>query len=184
MLLVEISKDLSAAYFADEYVGKGTFGADSYDFVQKNFMYGHVAVGLPEGRCPSPYCGMQMDGFDNFLRVRVRDVSLFTCRLTSIAVDVAAGVFALVGKLKSNLERSGYARGDALPCEYMFDTAKGWTPERANAWIADHYDSALSANSHSAKVDAAMSPTDIDAKIADLQRQRDALQKKIEASIR
>ena len=139
----EISKDLSAAYFADEYVGKGTFGADSYDFVQKNFMYGHVAVGLPEGRCPSPYCGMQMDGFDNFLRVRVRDVSLFTCRLTSIAVDVAAGVFALVGKLKSNLERSGYARGDALACEYMFDTAKGWTPERANAWIADHCDSAL-----------------------------------------
>jgi CRISPR/Cas system-associated exonuclease Cas4 (RecB family) len=138
----KISKDLSAAYFADEHVGKGTFGADAYDFVQKNFMYGHVAVGLPEGRCPSPYCGMQMDGFDNFLRVRVRDVSLFTCRLTSIAVDVAAGVFALVGKLKSNLERSGWARGDALPCEYMFDTAKGWTPERANAWIADHSDNA------------------------------------------
>jgi hypothetical protein len=123
---------------------------------------------------------MQMDGFDNFLRVRVRDVSLFTCRLTSVAVDVAAGVFALVGKLKSNMERSGYARGEALICEYMFDTAKGWTPERANAWIADHCESAHDANSQSVKVDAAMTSTDIDAKIADLQHQRDALQKKIE----
>ena len=67
------------------------------------------------------------------------------------------------------------------PASTCLTPAKGWTPERANAWIADHNDTALDVNRHSATIDAAMSPTDIDAKIADLQRQRDALQKKIEA---
>ena len=139
----ELSKDVSAAYFADEIYEPGKFGDDAYDFVQKNIMFGHVAVGLPEGRCPSPYCGLQMDSFDGFLRVNVRDPGLFACRLSTLAVNVKEGVFALVGKLKKNLQSSGFAAGDAVVRDYLFEVSKGWTPGVAELYAKDHADSAL-----------------------------------------
>jgi hypothetical protein len=138
-----LSKDVSAAYFADEIYEPGKFGDDVYDFVQRNFMFGHVAVGVVEGRCPGPFCGVQMDSFDGFLRVKVRDAALFACRLSTLAVDAKAGVFALVGKLKANLTASGYASGDAVVREYLFESSKGWTPDKAQAWVSEHADSAL-----------------------------------------
>jgi hypothetical protein len=138
----ELRKDASAAYFCDEFDEAGKFGDDVYDFVQRNFMFGHVAVGVTEGRCPSPFCGMEMDGFDSFLRVRVRDPGLFvSCRLTTIAKDAKAGVYALVGKLKRNLTGSGYAEGDAVVRDFLFDVEKGWTPERADSWVQENADS-------------------------------------------
>jgi len=139
-----LRKDASAAYVCDELYEAGKYGDDAYDFVQKNFMFGHVAVGIVEGRCPSPFCGMEMDGFDSFLRVRVRDPGLFvTCRLTTIAKDAKAGIYALVGKLKRNLTGSGYAEGDAVARDYLFDVGKGWTPEKADSWVQEHGDSSV-----------------------------------------
>jgi hypothetical protein len=139
----ELHKDASAAYFCDEFDEAGKFGDDVYDFVQRNFMFGHVAVGVTEGRCPSPFCGMEMDGFDSFLRVRVLDPGLFvSCRLTTVAKDAKAGVYALVGKLKRNLTDSGYAKGEAVVRDFLFDVEKGWTPERADSWVQEnHYSS-------------------------------------------
>ena len=137
----ELAKDVSAAYFADEVFEPGKFGDDAYDFVQKNIMFGHVAVGVPEGRCPSPFCGLQMDSFDGFLRVNVRDPSLFACRLSTLAVNAKEGVYALVGKLKKNLQPSGYASGDAVVRDFLFEVGKGWTPERADSWVQEHGDS-------------------------------------------
>jgi hypothetical protein len=134
----ELSKDVSAAYFTDEIYEPGKFGDAAYDFVQKNIMFGHVAVGLPEGRCPSPYCGLQMDSFDGFLRVNVRDPGLFACRLSTLAVNAKEGVYALVGKLKKNLQPSGYASGDAVARDFLFEVAKGWTPEKADGWVQEH----------------------------------------------
>ncbi|MBM4400782.1 MAG: DUF2213 domain-containing protein, partial [Crenarchaeota archaeon] len=125
-----LSKDVSAAYFCDEVYSAGKFGDDAYDFVQKNFMFGHVAVGVVEGRCPSPFCGMSMDSFGSFLRVCVRDPALFvSCRLSTVALDAKAGVYALVGKLR------GEQSGDAVVRDYMFEVAKGWTLEEAEAWV-------------------------------------------------
>jgi hypothetical protein len=138
----ELAKDVSAAYFADEVSEPGEFGDDVYDFVQRNIMFGHVAVGLPEGRCPSPFCGLQMDSFDGFLRVNVRDPGLFACRLSTLAVNAQEGIYALVGKLKQNLQPSGYAEGDAVVRDFLFEVSKGWTPETANAYVKEHSDSA------------------------------------------
>ncbi len=135
-----LSKDVSAAYFADEFAEPGKFGDDVYDFVQRNIMFGHVAVGLVEGRCPGPFCGLQTDSFDGFLRVNVRDKSQFACRLSTLTVDAKAGVYALVGKLKRNLTASGYASGDAVAREYLFEASKGWTLESAQAWVREHMD--------------------------------------------
>jgi hypothetical protein len=132
-----ISKDVSAAYFCEEVYSAGKFGDDAYDFVQKNFMFGHVAVGVVEGRCPSPFCGMNMDSYGSFLRVCVRDPALFvSCRLSTVALDAKAGVYALVGKLR------GEQSGDAVVRDYMFEVAKGWTPEKAEGWVKSHMDEA------------------------------------------
>lgn len=137
-----LSKDVSAAYFDDEVPELGKFGEDVYDFVQRNLMFGHVAVGIPEGRCPSPFCGMSMDSFDSFLRVTVRDPALFTCRLTTVLMNAKDGVYALVGKLRKNLGVSGWAEGDAVVRDFLFDASKGWTPEKAEAWATEHRDEA------------------------------------------
>ena len=132
-----ISKDVSAAYFCDEVYSAGKFGDDTYDFVQKNFMFGHVAVGVVEGRCPSPFCGMNMDSYGSFLRVCVRDPALFvSCRLSTVALDSKAGVYAMVGKLR------GEQNGDAVVRDYMFEVAKGWTPKKAEGWIKSRMDEA------------------------------------------
>jgi hypothetical protein len=132
-----LSKDVSAAYFCDEAYSTGKFGDDPYDFVQKNFMFGHVAVGVVEGRCPSPFCGMNMDSYSSFLRVCVRDPALFvSCRLSTVALDAKAGVYALVGKLR------GEQSGDAVVRDYMFEVAKGWTSEKAEAWVETRMDEA------------------------------------------
>jgi hypothetical protein len=139
----KLAKDVSAAYFADEVFKPGKFGDDAYDFVQKNIMFGHVAVGVPEGRCPSPFCGLQMDSFDGFLRVNVRDPGLFACRLSTLAVNAEEGVYALVGKLKKNLQASGYAAGDAVVRDFLFEVGKGWTPEVAELYAEDNMDSVL-----------------------------------------
>lgn len=128
-------KDSSAAYFCDEVLESGKFGEDPYDFVQTNFTFGHIAVGIPEGRCPSPFCGMNADGAGNFLRINVRDPGLFmSCRLTTIVKDAKAGVFALVGKLKSKFE-GGFASGEAETRDFLFDLGKGWTQEKAEEWV-------------------------------------------------
>ena len=136
----ELSKDLSASYWSEDIHEPGTFGSDGYDFVQKNLMFGHVAVGVVEGRCPSPFCGLQMDSAEGFLTVNVRDPNLFACRLSTLTVDAAQGIFALVGKLKDNITITGYSSGAALIRDYLFDAVKGWTPEKAQAWIREHAD--------------------------------------------
>jgi len=138
----ELAKDVSCAYFSDEVFEPGRFGDDVYDFVQRDIMFGHVAVGVPEGRCPSPFCGLQMDSFDGFLRVNVRDPGLFACRLSTLALDARDGVYALVGKLKRNLKSSGFVSGDALERDFLFEVSKGWTLEKAQAWIRANRDCA------------------------------------------
>ena len=100
-------------------------------------MFGHVAVGVVEGRCPSPFCGMNMDSYSSFLRVCVRDPALFvSCRLSTVALDAKAGVYALVGKLR------GEQSGDAVVRDYMFEVDKGWTLEKAEAWVETRMDEA------------------------------------------
>jgi hypothetical protein len=128
-----LSKDISSAYLCNELFEVGEFGGQKYDALQKNLMYHHVAVGVPEGRCPSPYVGL-MDSFSDFLRVNVRPQQLFA-RLTTVLVSAKDGVYALVGKLRQGTK-------ETVTCELMFDSAKGWTQEKAEAWAKEHKNSA------------------------------------------
>ncbi len=182
-----VLKDVSVAYFSMDDFTPGKFGDEPYDFVQRNFVFGHVAVGVPEGRCPSPFCGMKVDEFivkprmdpeetEEFVHIRVRDPDLFVDGgFRTIAIDADKGIKAVIGKLKSD------ADGDTVVQKFIFAKAKDWTMEKAEAWVKEHKDSALPSTSEGSDVRGdEMSPEDIDAKIAELQQQRDEVQKQID----
>jgi hypothetical protein len=163
-------KDVSVAYFCEDVFTPGKFGDEPYDFVQQNFMFGHVAAGVPEGRCPSPFCGMAVDALftkhadpevtENYVRIRVRDPNLFTDgSFRTIVLSAKDGVHAVIGKLKSD------PSGATLIQNYMFDLAKGWTMEKAKAWVKDHKD--------------AFSLEEIKAKIVGLNGQRQQMMEKL-----
>jgi hypothetical protein len=144
-----LNKDTSTAYFCNELFEVGEFGGQKYDAVQKNLMFHHIAVGVPEGRCPSPYVGM-MDSFNEFIKVNIKPQHLFA-RLTTVVVSEQDGIYALVGKLRQGTK-------ETLTCEYMFDSEKGWTQEKAEAHVKTKFnaaDSPTKEDTQSAKEDAA-----------------------------
>jgi hypothetical protein len=127
-----LSKDTSSAYFCDEILTPGEFGGEPYDFYQEDLMFHHVAVGIPEGRCPSPYCGI-LDSFSDFLRVDVHPPGEFSCRLTTVLLNAALGIYAQVGKLRMG--------PGTFVKEYLFDLSKDWTLPAAQEWVkANHKD--------------------------------------------
>jgi len=128
----KLGKDISSAYFCREVFEAGEFGGQKFDSRQEGFVFYHVAVGVPEGRCPSPYCGI-MDSFSDFVRVSVRPQQLFS-RLTTVRVSVKEGIYALVGKLRQGTK-------ETVTSELMFDAEKGWTQEKAEAWAKEHKNS-------------------------------------------
>jgi hypothetical protein len=139
-------KDVSVAYFSEDVFEPGKFAGEPYDFVQRNFMFGHVAAGVPEGRCPSPFCGMNVDSFkphmdpevtEKYVRIRVRDPDLFVDgSFRTIVLSAEQGIHAVIGKLKSD------PGGSTVIQNYMFELAKDWTIEKAQAWIKEHKDAA------------------------------------------
>lgn len=140
-------KDVSVAYFCEDIFTPGKFGDEPYDFVQQKFMFGHVAAGVPEGRCPSPFCGMSVDSLlkphkdpeetEDFVHIRVRDPDLFVDgSFRTIDIDAEKGIKAVIGKLKSDPE------GSTVVQKFIFDKSKDWTMEKAQAWVKEHKDSA------------------------------------------
>jgi len=138
-------KDVSPAYYCEEDFTPGEFGGEKYDFVQRDFMFGHVVAGVPEGRCPSPYCGMCVDSFkvkhadpevtEKYVRIRVRDPELFVeGSFRTIVLSAEKGIHAVIGKLKSD------PSGATVIQNYMFELAKDWTMEKAQAWVREHKD--------------------------------------------
>jgi hypothetical protein len=138
-------KDVSVAYFSEDVFTPGKFGDEPYDFEQRNFMFGHVAAGVPEGRCPSPFCGMSVDSLlrphkdpeetENFIHLRVDDPNDFVQEsFRTINIDADKGIKAVVGKLKSD------PRGSTHIQKFIFDKSKGWTMEKAQAWVNEHKD--------------------------------------------
>jgi hypothetical protein len=136
-------KDVSFAYFCEKDIMPGEWSGQKYDFVQRKLMFGHLAAGIPEGRCPSPFCGMQLDAalkamFDpevteDYIRIRVRDPGVFVDgSFRTIVLSAGEGIHAIIGKLKSD------PQGATVIQNYMFERSKGWTMEKAQAWVDKH----------------------------------------------
>jgi|GEM_PF-3485974 len=165
-------KDVSVAYFSEDVFESGKFAGEPYDFIQRNFMFGHVAAGVPEGRCPSPFCGMNVDSFkphkdpeetEDFIHIPVRDADLFVDgSFRTIDIDADKGIKAVIGKLKSD------PKGSTVVQKFIFDKDKDWTMEKAKAWIAEHKDSVESMNLEGIKK-----------KLKDLENQRTTIMEKL-----
>jgi hypothetical protein len=161
-------KDVSVAYFCEDVFEPGEFAGERYDFRQENFMFGHVAAGVPEGRCPSPFCGMNVDEFvvksrmdpevtEKYVRIRVRDPDLFLDgSFRTVVLSAEQGIHAVIGKLKTN------PSGSTVVQNYMFELAKDWTMEKAQAWVKEHRDEALPSTSEGSKVRGNVAEEDAD----------------------
>ena len=58
--------DVSIGFFYHHDASPGTvedgpFKGVEYDYVQRNMFHDHLAAGIDDGRCPSPYCGLGVD---------------------------------------------------------------------------------------------------------------------------
>jgi hypothetical protein len=166
--------DVSVAYYCDDIFTPGEFAGEKYDFEQQNFMFGHVATSVQEGRCPSPFCGMAVDSLtvswhadpevtENYVRIRVRNPDLFVeGSFRTMVLSASEGIHSVIGKLKSD------PNGATVIQNYMFELAKDWTMEKAQAWVKDHKDSVESMNLE-----------DIKKKLKDLENQRTAIMEKL-----
>ena len=134
-------KDVSLGFFYDYDATPGKWNDEPYDFVQRNILVDHVAAGVPVGRCRSPYCGIAVDSLirkvaldpeetENFIHIPVSGSEDFVQgSFRTIIIDAIKGIMVVVGKLKSDPEGSMH-----IQC-FLFDKSKGWTMEKAQAWI-------------------------------------------------
>ena len=54
-------KGVSIGFFYEYDATPGEFNGKHYDFVQRNILIDHVAVGVPKARCAPPLCGIGID---------------------------------------------------------------------------------------------------------------------------
>jgi len=158
-----LSKDTSTAYRYMHDNTPGVFGGQPFDYQQRGFVFAHIAVGVPEGRCPGPYLGM-LENSSDFLHVSLKPQGLFRS-IATVMVSAKEGVYAVVGKLRDGSK-------ETVTSEFVFDRELGWTDEKAEAYVKVHKNS-VGVND--------MSVEEIAAKIVELQKQRDVLQGKVDA---
>lgn len=60
----KIRRDVSVGFYYEEDRTPGTWGGKTYDYVQKNFVFDHVAS-VDHGRCSFPSCGIGVDTATN-----------------------------------------------------------------------------------------------------------------------
>lgn len=56
-----LKPDVSIGFTYDEDMTPGEWRGMKYDGVQRNIFIDHLAAGIDEGRCPSPFCGLGLD---------------------------------------------------------------------------------------------------------------------------
>lgn len=132
-------KDVSIGFIYAEDWTPGEFKTEKYDFVQRDIVINHVAVGVPKGRCPSPLCGLSVDmsevkiGADpweeteNSIRSGHGDASKAdTCRTKVIN----EGLSLVVCKNKET--------GAWYDQSFIFKKTEGWTMQKAKEWFSKH----------------------------------------------
>jgi hypothetical protein len=140
-------KDVSIGFIYEEDWTPGKYQGQPYDFVQRNLLINHVAVGVPRGRMTSPQVGL---GLDSALSQMLEGVcaaadpweenentirsghgpaaAAETCRTK--VLSEAQGISLVVCKNKDT--------GDWYDQSFLFSKAKGWTMEKAKAWFSTH----------------------------------------------
>jgi len=117
---------------------KGTFNNQPYDFVQRNILADHLAIGVPNPRDPNCILGVDtinsfsisLDPWEetaDYIRSGHKAVSE-TCRTITLSDD--QGIKAIYCKY-----------GDTWDiASYLFARAKDWTMDKAKSWFSQHQD--------------------------------------------
>jgi hypothetical protein len=124
-----LNKDTSTAYRYRHDNTPGVFGGQPYDYSQRGFVFAHIAVGVPAGRCPGPYLGM-LENSSDFLRVCLKPQGLFRS-IATVMVSAKEGVYAVVGKLRDGTK-------ETVTSELVFDWEKGWNDKKAAEYVKKH----------------------------------------------
>jgi hypothetical protein len=140
-------KDVSIGFIYEEDWTPGKYQGQPYDFVQRNLLINHVAVGVPRGRMTSPQVGLGLDSAlaemlegvcvaadpweenDNTIRSGHGPAAAAeTCRTK--VLSEAQGISLVVCRNKDT--------GDWYDQSFLFAKAKDWTMEKAKAWFSTH----------------------------------------------
>jgi hypothetical protein len=178
-------KDVSIGFLYEEDWQAGEWNKQKYDFVQRNILINHVAVGVPKGRMTSPSVGLGLDssgavhvGVDpweeteNSIRSGHGDKGRAeTCRTKVIN----EGLSLVVCKDKES--------GKWFDQSFIFKKDQGWTMEKAKSWFSKHNADSLQLITQLAletMLYDTMTPDEIDAKILALEKSRDAFKQQID----
>lgn len=177
-------KDVSIGFIYAEDWTPGEFNKEKYDFIQRDIVINHVAVGVPKGRCPSPLCGLSVDmaeikiGLDPWeeTETSIRSghgdkTKADTCRTKVIN----EGLSLVVCKDKDT--------GTWFDQSFIFKKDQGWTMQKAKEWFSKHNADSLKLVTQLAVetiLADAMTPEEIDAKIKQLEKDRDDLRQQVD----
>lgn len=155
-------KDVSMGFLFEDVWTPGEFQGQKYDYVQRNILVNHIAVGVPVGRMRSPAIGL---GLDAVLEDILNSVTVAadpweenentirsghgpaaeaeTCRTKVLSEE--QGISLVVCKNKNT--------GKWYDQSFLFTKAKGWTLEKAKSWFQSHTGNDASAWFVKAEVD-------------------------------
>jgi len=140
-----VKRDVSIGFIHDEDWSPGEFNGQKYDYIQRNIIVNHIAIGVPKGRDPFPYLGLGLDqalakmGADpweqteEYIRSGHGSVEMAeTCRTTDFNGKLPQGMKAIYCKKKGSDE--WYVQS------YIFPVKEGWTMDKAKTWFNSHQD--------------------------------------------
>jgi hypothetical protein len=119
----------------------GEFQGQKYDVVQRNIFIDHLAAPIEKGRCPSPYCGINVDSAEQDVwdenENTIRSGHKNSADYEGIKnIDITDGIKALVGCPKGKLEGDKCSVGMETT-SFLFDKAK-FDMAKAKAWFTKH----------------------------------------------
>lgn len=140
-----VKRDVSIGFIHEEDWTPGEFKGQKYDYVQREILVDHIAIGVPQGRDPFPNLGLGLDevlakfGADpweqteEYIRSGHGSVEMAeTCRTTDFNGKLPQGMKAIYCKKKGSDE--WYVQS------YLFPLKEGWTMEKAKTWFNSHQD--------------------------------------------
>jgi hypothetical protein len=137
-------RDNSIGFSCDKDWTGGEFQGKHYDYVQRNILIDHLAAPIVKGRCPAPYCGINVDSVEadvweeneDSIRSGHGDKAKFD-KDSFRTIDITGGVKAVVACPKGKYENGKCTVGMESQ-SFIFDKTK-FTVEQAKAWFEKHH---------------------------------------------
>lgn len=134
------ARSVSIGFFYDLVPEPGEFNGEAYDYIQKDILIDHVAVGSWQGRCGYPVCGIGVDKLftadpweetEEYIRSGHRNPDEFQPNsFRTIWISEEEGIKAVIGKPKGKQTTEVQS--------YLFIKEKNWTLSKAKAWFKEH----------------------------------------------